>query len=527
MKDRIVLERKEIKMEAGPDGDGDGGAAPVIVRRRRWPWIAALAVIAAGAGAWWLLAGNGSDAGTAANGGEIGFEEVVVTDMQQVETLDGTLGFEAGDPVVSLLGGTVTETPEAGAILTEGDVLFRVDDRPVVLMYGDLPAWQTMALTPETDPLTLRVNGTYTAVPAEDAVLEQGDVIAEVDDTPVVLLYGDLPAYRTLQYGRSPSEGPDVEQLEAALVSLGYDPDGNVTVDEEFDWYTEQMVLDWQEDVGVPDDGRVDLGEVVFLPAAVEVDTVPVEVGDLAGQGPVAMVFSTSEGSEGADVEQLEWALDRLGYYPGGQDGVFTSGTEAAVKEWQQAIGAEDDGIVDLGEVVFSDGPIRVSEVLLAPGDAVQGRAPVLSGSSDQVLITVALPAADQELLVVGDEVTVELPNRTRTPGTVTYISSVATRGQQGAESTFEVHVVLQDPSVAAGLDEAPVEVDVTTDERNGVMAVPVTALVALAEGGYAVEMDNGDGTTRLVAVDPGLYADGLVEVDSDGLRPGDLVVAP
>jgi Tol biopolymer transport system component len=43
----------------------------------------------------------------------------------------------------------------------------------------------------------------------------------------------------------------------------------------------------------------------------------------------------------------------------------------------------------------------------------------------------------------------------------------------------------------------------------------------------YAVEVDNGDGTTRLVAVDPGLYADGLVEVTADGLRPGDRVVAP
>ncbi len=58
-------------------------------------------------------------------------------------------------------------------------------------------------------------------------------------------------------------------------------------------------------------------------------------------------------------------------------------------------------------------------------------------------------------------------------------------------------------------------------------MAVPVTALLALSEGGYAVEVDDGDGTTRLVAVDPGLYADNLVEVASAGLQAGDLVVVP
>ena len=73
---------------------------------------------------------------------------------------------------------------------------------------------------------------------------------------------------------------------------------------------------------------------------------------------------------------------------------------------------------------------------------------------------------------------------------------------------------------MAAGLDQAPVEIEVVTESRTGVMAVPVTALLALAEGGYAVEVDDGDGTTRLVPVDPGLYADNLVEVSADGLQP-------
>ena len=83
--------------------------------------------------------------------------------------------------------------------------------------------------------------------------------IAKVNEVPVILLYGDLPAYRTLQYG---SEGADVAQLEADLVALGYDPDGTITVDEEFDWDTKQVVLDWQEAVGLDDDGRVDPEDV-------------------------------------------------------------------------------------------------------------------------------------------------------------------------------------------------------------------------------------------------------------------------
>jgi predicted ribosome-associated RNA-binding protein Tma20 len=58
------------------------------------------------------------------------------------------------------------------------------------------------------------------------------------------------------------------------------------------------------------------------------------------------------------------------------------------------------------------------------------------------------------------------------------------------------------------------------------VLAIPVAALLALAEGGYAVELvDNG--STHLVGVETGLFADGLVEVKGNGLSAGDLVVVP
>ncbi len=88
------------------------------------------------------------------------------------------------------------------------------------------------------------------------------------------------------------------------------------------------------------------------------------------------------------------------------------------------------------------------------------------------------------------------------------------------------MRIVLDDPAAATGLDEAPVDVEVVTDSRTDVMAVPVTSLLALAEGGYAVEVADGDGT-RLVAVEPGFYASGLVEITSGDIAPGDRVVVP
>jgi len=518
---------------AGAGAAGPEAGPPPARRRRSWMWLLAAAVVAAGGGvAWWVLGTANDDPAEA--GTSVQFSEVVVTDMEAVTTLEGTLGFESGDPVVSRLSGTLTRAPEAGDVLVEGDVLFEVDESPVVLMYGDLPAYQTMQLAPDAEPLAVRATGTVTAVPIEEgALIGSGDVIVEVDGAPVVALPGEIPMYRTLQYGRSPSEGADVRQLEAALVALGFDPDGTVTVDETFDFDTEQMVLDWQAAVGAPEDGVVGVGEVVFLPGLfpdagpVTVAEVQAAAGDQLGGGVVATVYTTSTGSEGADVRELEEALLRLGFYPGDADGVYTGGTEYAVERWQESVGAEADGVVELGEVVFLPGPVRVAENTLVVGDEVRSGSQVFAATSDRVVVSVALPASDQDLLTAGDPVTVVLPDETEAPATVTSVATVATRGAQGGEATFAVEVALDDVSVAAGLDEAPVEVDVVTDSRPGVMAVPVTALLALAEGGYAVEVDAGDGTTRLVAVDPGLYAEGLVEVASDGLRPGDRVVAP
>ena len=159
-------------------------------------------------------------------------------------------------------------------------------------------------------------------------------------------------------------------------------------------------------------------------------------------------------------------------------------------------------------------------------GDLGLGDGPLQGLRDLPHFVTVDLPAAEQAVLEEGDAVVVILPDDTEVTGRVVFKAETASISPQG-DATFEVVVELDDVAAAAGLDQAPVDVEVITDRADGVMAVPVTALVALAEGGYAVEVEQPDGTTRLVAVDPGLYADGWVEVDADGLAPGDRVVAP
>ncbi len=491
---------------------------------RLWWWIGGTAMVAAAVVATLTLVDIESGDTTTDTVAALSFEEVVRTDLIQMDSFDGTLGTEAGDPVVSPIAGTVTRTAEVGTLVGQGEEFLTVNNDPVVLIYGELPAYRTLQATDDSMALAGAKSGVVTEVVAAGETIGQGDVIYRVNDQPVVAMYGDSPAYRTLRDLDENMTGTDVLQLEQALVALGYDPNSNAAVDEEFSNYTETMVERWQADLGVEETGRVEYGDVIFIPAASEVLAVNVEVGDTVAPGQPILAIATGNPLEGDDVLQLEEALVALGYTGPVVDGVWDAGTSDAVLAWQRDVGLEDDGIVNLGEVVFLPAPVRVNDVLASVGSSVNPGTPVLGVSSSDQFVTFDLPAADQGLVTVGQEVVIEMPDGSDTPGRVIEIDSVATGGQGNA--TFGVKIVLDDPSVAVGLDEAPVDVEVVSDSVAGVVAVPVSALVALAEGGYAVEVQTATGT-QLIAVEPGFYADGLVEVESAGLNVGDLVVVP
>jgi peptidoglycan hydrolase-like protein with peptidoglycan-binding domain len=207
-------------------------------------------------------------------------------------------------------------------------------------------------------------------------------------------------------------------------------------------------------------------------------------------------------------------------------DDVFTSATTAAVKRWQDALGLEETGIVQPSDAVVRAGAVRVSQPTGTIGGGAGG--PVLSVTGTERRITVALAANRQGLLAVGDAVEVVLPDGSRVDGSVTSVGTVVTPGDQmtGTGASIDVIVTLTDPAAAGTLDEAPVEVSIVQSQATDVVAVPVEALLALAEGGYAVERVVGDGSTELVAVTTGAFADGRVEVSGD-LAEGDEVVVP
>jgi len=174
--------------------------------RRTWVWlvVAAVVVLAVGAGATMLLRSSGS--AVAASGPDtLNFAEVMLDDLIQEESFSGTLGSIEDDPITTQLGGTITSISKKGETVGQGETLFSIDDQPVVLLYGDVPAYRDMAIGEDVVAVSIHLNGTITWVAEPGTVIEEGDVLYRVDDQPVVVLYGAQPAYRTLDLA-----GPDL-----------------------------------------------------------------------------------------------------------------------------------------------------------------------------------------------------------------------------------------------------------------------------------------------------------------------------
>ena len=431
-------EQRVKPIEAGADEIPLDLEAEVAESRKRWPWIVGLIAIVAAVFIVSQLVGSDDATVNGLESAELNTAEVVIADLEEVTTLDGTLGREAGDPIGSQLTGTVTGVPAAGDVLEQGAVLFEIGGEPVVLMYGALPAFRDITLTEDTTNVAARSTGTITWLPEEGAVIEQGQALFEINGEPVVLLYGDIPAYRTMRDLATDLTGDDILQLEQALVDLGYATTSQMTVDGEFTGATESRVEVFQEAVGQTDDGVVNLGEVIFLPGPVEVTELGVEVGDSVNDGRVVLVGIGDTPLEGDDVLQLETNLAALGFDADGAmvvDGVMSAETVAAIEEWQTAADMEVDGIVDLGEVVFLDGAVRVSSIATPQGSNAGPGGAVLQVTGNDIVITALLPSADQGIVSEGDAVTIELPDNTRTMGTVTEVPTVATRIDQHSKA--------------------------------------------------------------------------------------------
>jgi hypothetical protein len=165
----------------------------------------------------------------------------------------------------------------------------------------------------------------------------------------------------------------------------------------------------------------------------------------------------------------------------------------------------------------------------------------VLETSSTRLVATVDLDATKQSEAKVGEPVTVEMPGGNTVAGKVTAVSPIAQsssnsdngngngngngggsgngNGNGSSGATIPVTIALGGRTSAAGLDQAAVSVSFAQAEAKGVLSVPVTALLAVAGGNYAVQEAASPHT--LIPVTTGLFAAGYVQISGQGIYPG------
>lgn len=235
------------------------------------------------------------------------------------------------------------------------------------------------------------------------------------------------------------------------------------------------------------------------------------------GTPPVGGPVDAQGRPTGGDVAVLKENLTALGYSVGaGRQPVYTTAVAAAVTKWQKAVGLPATGVFDPVFAVVFPTAVRVDSVPVAPGADATGE--VLKVTSTTRTISVTLTPVQGAAFPVGTAVTVLLADGTRVPAKV---AATTTKQAQDGSAQVQGTIAPDDPTALDATTSDAVRVQLTGQTRSGVLAVPVSALLALAGGGYGLQEPDG----TLLRVTTGLFAGGLVEVSGRGVAAGLQVV--
>jgi peptidoglycan hydrolase-like protein with peptidoglycan-binding domain len=459
------------------------------VRRRAAPVALGLGVLAVTAIAVASLSGGGQNHNARATSGGGSKATVERRTLVARETVDGTLGYAGGRTVINRLG-----TSGGGG----GD--------------GDSPTTPAALFTPD-------------------------------QDTPE----GDTPEDDSADEDQPEQDQPDRDQPEQDQPDQDQPDQDESEQDQPNDHDSARPDSSAPApDKSAPDSSSPDSSEpsydgsgtVTSLPRAGSVVERGGALYRLDGDPIVLMYGSTpayralqSGVSDGRDVRELEQNLLALGFDPGTVDDTFSSSTATAVSDWQESLGLEQTGAVELGRVVVLPGPRRVGEHKTSVGSVLSSGSEVLDTSSNKRVVTVELEASLQEMAHKGDRVEVTMPDGSLARGRITGVGRVARELESSSsdpnaepQMVIDVTIELRSERGAGRLDEAPVSVGLAQETRRHVLVVPVNALVARRGGGYGVELV---GSRRIVAVQAGMFADGYVEVSGGSIREGTRVVVP
>lgn len=392
-----------------------------------------------------------------------------------------------------------------------------------------------------------------TGAPAEVGTeLAEGDTLVEIGYRPVLVLEGELPMFRDLQPG---SEGEDVEQLEEAMVRLGFDPGD---VDGVYDSSTEAAISEWYRQLGVdaPDLSRDEKDALRRAEDDVEQAEDQLESARTAltnaktgpsraerlqlqlgvDEASAALKTAKSEGLPRLDIRRAEASLVEA---QESQSRALRLDSSAEAKGFlasEEALARSKSELAEIQrtyglrlprtEIAFVPSlPRRIEAVNVKKGDVISDPA-VVSVSSANVRLTANVAAADRPLISEGDTVLIaDSGVGLETEGTISFIADSA--GGQAPDGKYTVRITPNDDT-AAEYQGLSVKITVPVEATDGdVLAVPAAALSATVDGSARVEVELEDDTTRIVTVEAGLSSNGYVEVKPIGseLDEGDRVV--
>ena len=445
-------------------------------------------------------------------------------------------------------------------------------------------------------------NGVVTFLPEEGSVVNFGEVLFIIDNKPVILLQGSTPFYRTLDLNSDP--GVDIQQVEEALVYLGY-ADSTFVPDEVFDEQTSKMLNTLYIDYGIDtkseitpteqvlinqkqdeiellentvSDGGTTLSEVnnkkkllddakenatkenaAWQAAENEIERIQNLIDELTYESMSEDTRAGKKAQYEEDIKTQERIQSREAGKESGIDATEQLAIDNAQKVYDETLDSYNEGVdrdaelakarEELNELQLSSisetfsptnafaakTPIIAGSIINDLGSAVALNSPLYNISSVGIEVVFQVDATDQETVTLGKNVEIELPTDERVPTVITFIDQVVTQTQAG--DFIEVVLEVLNPEEVEAYDQAPVKVFLTTEVSENVLYVPVNALLALAEGGYALEVYEGviEGSTfegvsgvdtTYVAVEIGVFTDGFVEVIGN-IQEGQLVVVP
>ena len=446
--------------------------------------------------------------------------EIARTTLVETKSATGTLGF--GDVSrISAVGmpgtGVITALAPIGTTVERGQTVFAVDDRPVSLLYGSIPFFRTLRFEAgdfdtfiwveleesEADLQQAELNLAAQRERVAEAEMRLGGIDARLEDggrsTPQTAEFMHLAgavrsAEDRLERTRAlfNSKARTLSEVQAAEGELA-------TARASLDAAIRDLHQQAQS-------ARLELANAraALLEAEREVQRKQDRLDAQHSRADIRI-----------DVRALEDNLVALGY-------AGTAGD--MVRQWQADLGLPATGTIEPGQAVFAPGPIRIAGHTASVGDTVSGgateREPILDYTGIEKLVTVPLDVADHAFAVAGREVAVTLPDRRVITGLISEVGTTV------ADRMMDVVISIPDQATLGTLDAATVDVEFVSQQRENVLAVPVTALLVLPRGGFAVEVVEGT-TSRLVPISTGLFAGGRVEIGGDGIEAGLRVGVP